>query len=359
VKKRVLVISQLPPPFHGSTVMTEVFLEALDALDFSYRLVDRRFSRSLDSVGRFSFFKIFGAVGLALRLVVAIVAFRPEQAVFFMTNRTASFLVDVVLSQILWLFRIPTIGYIHTQGFTAISTRGKLWSLLTRLMLGSARTLVCLSPALESDVRDLAPNAKVVSIGNTPLEIQGLPSVENAITPTVVFLSNLIPEKGIREFLDLGQAFGDAGSDARFIAVGAPTSANQLSELRDLAGANTEVLDPIHGEEKWRLLSSATVLVFPSRYQFEAQPLVIVEAMSVGVPVIAYAIGGIADLIIDGQTGYLIAEGDFEGLRIALQSLLSSPETAARMTTAARHNFDAKYSRASYERSWNDILSRR
>ena len=67
----------------------------------------------------------------------------------------------------------------------------------------------------------------------------------------------------------------------------------------------------------------------------EAFGLVVVEAMSAGRPVIASRIGGMADLVIDGETGLLIEPGDTKALQIAIERLLSNPELRNRMGKAA------------------------
>ena len=68
----------------------------------------------------------------------------------------------------------------------------------------------------------------------------------------------------------------------------------------------------------------------------EAFGLVVVEAMSAGRPVIASRIGGMADLVIDGETGLLVEPGDSKALQIAIERLLSNPELRSRMGLAAR-----------------------
>jgi glycosyltransferase involved in cell wall biosynthesis len=285
-----------------------------------------------------------------------------------MTNRTASFLVDWVLSEILRAFHIRTIGYLHTQGFSSLALRGPLWRHLVRRLLSSAETLVCLSDALQADVTRLAPHARTVSIGNTPHEVPAdllarsdmteVSDVSTSATDeiTVLFLSNFIPEKGLDDFLKLADHFGTYGIRARFLAAGAPVSEEQLAELRATVGDNTKILGPVGPTEKWQLLRRADLLVFPSRYHFEAQPLVIVESMAAGLPVVAFNIGGIGDIITDGVSGRLVQVGDYDGLRRAVHELIVSPQACADMATAAREQFHATYSRDAYTEAWDDAL---
>src|SRR5947209_18230931 len=65
-------------------------------------------------------------------------------------------------------------------------------------------------------------------------------------------------------------------------------------------------------------------------------PLCVIEAMAHGRPVVASRVGGIPDLVEDGVTGFLVAPGDVEGLRHALERLLADPGLRRRMGRAGR-----------------------
>jgi glycosyltransferase involved in cell wall biosynthesis len=68
----------------------------------------------------------------------------------------------------------------------------------------------------------------------------------------------------------------------------------------------------------------------------EALPQVGIEAMACGKPVIASAIGGIPDLVLDGETGILVPAGDVDALREALRRVLTDPALRARLGAAGR-----------------------
>lgn len=68
----------------------------------------------------------------------------------------------------------------------------------------------------------------------------------------------------------------------------------------------------------------------------ESSPVSIAEAMTLGKPVVATAVGGIPDLVADGLTGHLVQFGDVPGIAKALTSVLADDQTRARMGAAAR-----------------------
>ena len=83
------------------------------------------------------------------------------------------------------------------------------------------------------------------------------------------------------------------------------------------------------------LFHSARAVVVPSVWA-DPCPTVVLEAMAGGRPVVAAASGGIVDMVIDGQTGFLVPPGDADALAGALDALLNEPETAAAFGIAGR-----------------------
>jgi glycosyltransferase involved in cell wall biosynthesis len=89
------------------------------------------------------------------------------------------------------------------------------------------------------------------------------------------------------------------------------------------------------------VLEKCSVLIAPSLY--EAASLAILEAMALGIPVVASRVGGNPELIDDSQTGYLIPSGDVEGFSRALSSLLKNEELRKRFGDAGQRKFKEKF----------------
>lgn len=91
------------------------------------------------------------------------------------------------------------------------------------------------------------------------------------------------------------------------------------------------------------LLSVVDLVVVPSRN--EGMGRVAVEAMAAGLPVVATRVGGLAEVIVDGETGLLVSCGDVGAMAQAIVAVLSDPPGARRMGEAGRHRA-ARYSTA-------------
>jgi glycosyltransferase involved in cell wall biosynthesis len=105
------------------------------------------------------------------------------------------------------------------------------------------------------------------------------------------------------------------------------------------------------------LLAGTRVLVVPSIY--EGMPLVVLEAMAVGVPVIASRVSGIPEVVVDGETGWLVPAEDPEALREALEAALGDPVEAARRGAAGRRRVAELFAPAVAAAIWEGEMSMR
>ncbi len=105
------------------------------------------------------------------------------------------------------------------------------------------------------------------------------------------------------------------------------------------------------------LLAGAAALVVPSIY--EGMPLVVLEAMERGVPVVASAVSGIPEVVVDGETGWLVPPEDPEALAGALEEVLTDPPEARRRGEAGRRRIEERYRPAVAAASWRAAVQGR
>ncbi len=105
------------------------------------------------------------------------------------------------------------------------------------------------------------------------------------------------------------------------------------------------------------LLRGAAALVVPSIY--EGMPLVVLEAMEAGVPVVASAVSGIPEVVVDGETGWLVPPEDPRALARALAEVLADPAEARRRGEAGQRRAAERYRPAAAAASWRAAIERR
>lgn len=151
----------------------------------------------------------------------------------------------------------------------------------------------------------------------------------------VVLLANLSPRKGHWEFLDVVAAVRERIPQAHFYFVGRDDMDGCLS--REIVRRNLGQAVTLTGYQAdvghW--LGKARLMVLPSLWG-EGCPTSILEGFAHGLPVVAYAIDGIPELIDDGIDGFLVQPRDAAAITTAILRLLEDPEQAAHMGEAGR-----------------------
>ena len=150
--------------------------------------------------------------------------------------------------------------------------------------------------------------------------------------------------KGQAHLLEAIRIVRTRGHDVEVSFVGdGPDRSALEAQARDL-GIDDAVhfLGPLTQPEVRRVLEESDVLMAPSvpsaDGRREGLPVVVLEAMSVGVPVVASRLSGIPEAVVDGRTGLLVDPGDVAGLAAAIRRLESDPVLAGRLVVAA-HRF--------------------
>jgi glycosyltransferase involved in cell wall biosynthesis len=104
------------------------------------------------------------------------------------------------------------------------------------------------------------------------------------------------------------------------------------------------------------LLADADVFVLSSRS--DGLPMSVIEAMAAGLPVVASAVGGVHELVVDGETGLLVAPGDPAALAAALTRLASDPAYRRRLGDAGRARAEQRFDLAPFRRAHVELYRR-
>lgn len=155
----------------------------------------------------------------------------------------------------------------------------------------------------------------------------------------------LSEEKGVATLL---QAARIAGSKVPIkIAGTGPLEDSLRRQAADLGLEHVEFVGYQSGARLRELQAGAMFFVVPSEW-YENAPVVIHEALSLGKPVVGSRIGGIPELVEDGENGLTFAMGDAAALAEALASLAADPGRRRRLGTAARRRAEARHSPAAH-----------
>jgi glycosyltransferase involved in cell wall biosynthesis len=165
----------------------------------------------------------------------------------------------------------------------------------------------------------------------------GLPASD----PVIVCLANFTPTKGQAVIIDAMPQLASQFPTIRAILAGDGPALPALRARAEALGVGHRVDFPGSISEPWDLLRAADVFVLAS--EIEGLPLVVLEAMSQGVPVVATDVGGMPEAVVDGETGFLIPTGDVNALTTSIARILRDPAVAARMRQAGLARFEQRF----------------
>lgn len=177
----------------------------------------------------------------------------------------------------------------------------------------------------------------------------------------ILFLSNMMEEKGVWTLLDSCKILRDKNIDCRCHLIGKWSDIDEASFLSQInqMGLDGYVLahGAKYGEEKQLFFDNADIFVFPTYYHNECFPLVLLEAMQNKLPCIATREGGIPEIIEDGITGYLVGQKQYNQIANHIEFLINHPIECKKMGIAGYNRFLSNFTLSCFENKLKDILT--
>ncbi len=164
----------------------------------------------------------------------------------------------------------------------------------------------------------------------------------NGAALRILAVGRFVEKKGFPVLIEACGVLRQRGVPFTCDLIGSGTQQALLEDLiarRGLGGQIT-VRGALALEEVAREMRAASLLVLPcitaADGNMDALPTVLLEAMASGVPVVSTALSGIPEIVVDGETGYLVEPGDAVALAGAMEKILREPESSARLGRAGR-----------------------
>ncbi|MPZ80295.1 MAG: glycosyltransferase [Actinophytocola sp.] len=162
--------------------------------------------------------------------------------------------------------------------------------------------------------------------------------------PLVLYFGRLEWEKGVHDLLAALPRLRRAHPGARLVVAGQGVQAAALVEqARKLRiRRSVDFVGHLPDRSLVALLAAADVVVLPSRY--EPFGIVALEAAAAGAPLVASTAGGLAELVVHGETGLSVEPGDVDGIVSGVCTVLADPTAAARRARAAKARLGTQFS---------------
>jgi glycosyltransferase involved in cell wall biosynthesis len=259
--------------------------------------------------------------------------------------------------------------HLHNKGINEQSKK-VLQRLLYRVVFNNTHIIHLSKSLIENELYNLKLKGACFYIVPNGISFKEIKNIELLKRDTkkvqLIFVSNFMPEKGLFELLDAFQILKESYTNITLSLVG-PFYKNTEKQIKKYFDLNNKFNNDIQyhgalfGDEKRKILGRSDIFVFPSWFKEECFPLVILEAMAAGLPVVTTDVGVIKEIIDDGKNGYIIPCRDKKLLVQRIENLIIDRQLRVTMGKKAREKFEKQYSLTEFEQNihvvFKEILS--
>ena len=229
--------------------------------------------------------------------------------------------------------------------------------------------IVTLSPALKADLVGMRI-AGPEKIDVVPLGMNLEPLLDSSARreelrtelgirpdqPLIGIVGRLVPIKNHRLFLEAARSMVDSGNPAHFALTGDGELRESLQTLAGEMGIANQVHFLGWKQDMGPVYAALDVLTLTS--DNEGTPVAVIEAMAAGIPVVATAVGGVPDVVREGETGWLVPPGDAPALERAWRTALRRDERVEAVIARARREVLERFGREQMISTMADLYRR-
>jgi len=307
---KILLIGPLPDPITGLSIANKTVLDNLPKYSEKYDIeaVDMSYDR-LGEIGKFSLSKALFFLKLYKNI------FRiPKSDIIYITPGQTFFGVVKYSLFIFFarIFRKEIIIHIHGNGLGNIySNASSFKKIIIKIILKRADKGIVLSESLKGNLTPFMKDDKIFILYNFVEDMLFEDKGENIFLADhlrILYLSNLMPEKGIFDLLDALELLKKKNIKFSAEIAGAidKENKNEVMQRMDSLADNVEYLGIVKGDDKLNAFDKSNIFIFPTYYPMEGQPIAILEAMATGNIILTTNHAGIKDIIVDGKNGYFV-----------------------------------------------------
>ncbi|MBV6478486.1 MAG: D-inositol-3-phosphate glycosyltransferase [Ignavibacteria bacterium] len=356
-KKKIIMIGSLPPPYHGSNMYFHSLINSRIKNEFSVSHLDISDHRDINNLSKLDYTNVKTALTSIFNLKKLLKKIEPDIVYIPVSSNFLPYLRDGLFILISSYFsNAKILIHLHEGSYfrnVFYNNSQGIVKKFIRYTLSKVDTAIVYSENLKRVFEGFVKN--VTSFPNgMDFEISSDTSVKNENEfryPVITFMGNLFETKGILDVIKAAVKVIAKYKDASFQIAGMWTdnerqTKSKALELIDKHKIRNNIVfnGVVTGNEKDKLFRETDIFIFPTFYPYEGCPLVIIEAMAYGIPVISTKdIGAISEMVIHGETGFLTEKKAPEQAADFIIRLADDKEQRMRMGTAAKRKYENEF----------------
>ena len=306
---KILILGKQPPPYMGTAVWFETLQKANWGEEWDVDFFNVNIHRSLETLGKTRLNSIPKNLRLYRQLKQQLKVTKYDLVLIPISQETVGFLKDSFFIRIAATRVDKVLLMLHGSNFINWQNNSTSWlrNYTTRTLKKSDGIIVLGNKLKSLFSNHYSPNNIHVVPNGADFEFPEKIESKNKTT-TILYLSNLLPAKGITDLIDALSLLPKDKYTYEVNVVGQwiddKTKEYCLSQ-KEKHRLTVNFLGPLYGDDKWNYFINADIFVFPPRAP-EGHPLVLVEAMAAGLPIISTDQGAITESVIDGENGFIV-----------------------------------------------------
>ncbi|MBY0091556.1 glycosyltransferase family 4 protein [Priestia aryabhattai] len=347
--KKIMVVGPIPPPIHGESLALDNLIKSDEINDsFTIKVINTN-RKNVNSAGKFSINKFFQDIIIIYKI------FREQADIMYISisQTKLGLLRDLLIINLSQKKSCKIVTHLHGNNLgNTIDSLTNLEKKLAKHVLSKVNSAIVLGERLVSNYRGMVNDVNVIRNGISEdyidyneFEVAMLEKKDKK-TLKIIYLSNLIESKG---FLIAAKAVIELikeGYQIELILAGAVHDNEKYEELLKIIKENNckeiiKYIGIVTGEKKKGLLLNADIMLLPTYYKVEGQPISIIEGMAAGLPIISTNIGCIDEMIKDN--GFLLEDSTVPKVREALRKLIEDKNLRIECSYNSRNRFEKYY----------------
>lgn len=250
-----------------------------------------------------------------------------------------SFMRKSILINIAYFFKKNIVIHVHGAEFHIFyeKSNDKYKKYISKT-LDKARFIIALSDEWKIRLSKITKASIVVMYNSVNVPEKNIYTGEGN---NITFIGRMDERKGVYDLLDVAKEIGKLHSNIKILLCGDGDVEKVRKIVKSNEITNVEVLGWINKQKKEEVLRTAIINILPS-YN-EGMPMSILEAMSFGVPTIATNVGGIPEVIVNNENGFLIIPGDKESMLREIDKLITEADVRKRISRKSYETVNEKF----------------
>lgn len=358
MKPSIFFILHMPPPVHGASMVGKYIYDS-EVINnaFKCHYQNLALAKDLNDIGKGGIRKLKDFYKQLNQIRKQVKTIKPQLCYVTPNAKGCAFYKDFFVIMLLKSMKQNIIVHYHNKG---VATRQNRFfdNLLYKIFFKGLKVIL-LSENLYQDIQKYVSHKDIYICPN------GIPVHNNLPTAfqdefNILFLSNMMKEKGVWDLLDACTILKEEGKSIKCNFVGKWSDITEEEFNKEISKRglkeNVFAYGAKYGDEKDKFLQKANVFVFPTYYNNECFPLVLLEAMEQGLPCISTNEGGIPCIIEEGKTGFIVEKQNPHKLAEKIEFLINNPKICAEMSKAGRIKFENEFTIEKFENNLKNIL---